>query len=578
VIYCINPWCKARENDDQAETCSACNSPLLINGRFKVLNTLYALERSHDVDIYEALDTIGSYEGRGVNTIKILKVLKAYDERFIEIFKQEARILQSLDHQAIPFVDIEDYFCVHLDRGPDDLYCLAMSKIEGITLSAWVKEHGQISQDLAITWLQQLCEVLDYVHSHSVIHRDIKPENIIVRPDKSLALVDFGFSQSITDYSRTGNRPKGSVYGVRSFGYTAPEQNIGRSYPQSDIYSLGRTLIFALTGKSCAEIPSNEQSSRLLWHDHAKQITKPFRQLIDRLTAHSIAKRPQDAYEILCFLEDVLPEQIKWSRRWRSKPYRYGAIFLLAIVTILLLNLGRLGLSNFYYEQGYNQANNAEYDIARQSLQRSAWFNDNESAHRAMALMCTDLGDIDCAKRSYEAATRVDPSNDSPWYNLATFYEDQNDYVKAKETYKKALELKKENPSTLNNLARLYIKWGNYPEAQKFLDSAKSTLSKDKLSENLLTAAIMHKNQGWLFFKQKKYTKSKLELTASIEKNPNLVSPYCLLAQVNEALKLSSNEDWKKCVFPNENNITRPQDETLPEVYEWRYLRFNQRS
>jgi serine/threonine protein kinase len=578
VIYCINPWCKARENDDQAETCSACSSPLLINGRFKAVNTLYALERSHDVDIYEALDTIGSYEGRGLNTIKILKVLKAYDERFIEIFKQEARTLQSLDHPAIPFVDMEDYFCIHLDKGPDDLYCLAMSKIEGSTLSAWIKEHGPIGQDLALTWLQQLCEVLDYVHSRNVIHRDIKPENIIVRPDKSLALVDFGFSQRITDNTRTGDRPKGSVYGVRSFGYTAPEQNIGRSYPQSDIYSLGRTLIFALTGKSCAEIPSNEKTGKLLWHNYAKQITKPFRQLVDRLTAHSVAKRPQDAYEILCFLKDVLPEQIKWSRRWRSKPFRYSAIFLLAIVTILLLNLSRLGLSNLYYEQGFRQANNAEYDSARQSLQRSTWFNANEPAYRAIALMCSDLGDIDCAKHSYEAATRVEPGNDSPWYNLATFYEDQNNYVKAKETYEKALELKKDDPSTLNNLARLYIKWGNYPEAQQYLNRAKSNIKKNEYNEKLLTLAAIHKNQGWLLFKQNNYTKAKLELAASIEKNPNLVSPYCLLAQANEALKLPANEDWKKCIFPNENNITRPQDETLPEVYEWRYLRFNRSS
>ena len=106
MIYCINPWCKARENDDHAETCSACHSPLLINDRFRVLRTLYKLERSHDVDIYEALDTTGSYEGRGVNTVKILKVLKAFDERFIEIFKQEASILQALDHPALPYVDL----------------------------------------------------------------------------------------------------------------------------------------------------------------------------------------------------------------------------------------------------------------------------------------------------------------------------------------------------------------------------------------------------------------------------------------------------------------------------------------
>jgi tetratricopeptide (TPR) repeat protein len=189
--------------------------------------------------------------------------------------------------------------------------------------------------------------------------------------------------------------------------------------------------------------------------------------------------------------------------------------------------------------------------------------------------MCSDLGDIDCAKQSYEAATRVDPGNDSPWYNLATFYEDQKNYVKAKETYKKALELKNDDPSTLNNLARLYIKWGKYPEAQKYLNRAKSNTKEDKYKEKALIKAGIYKNQGWLYFKQNNYTKAKLQLSASIEINPNLVSPYCLMAQVNEALGLPSDEDWEKCVFPIQNNIVKPQDEALLEVYEWRRLRFN---
>jgi serine/threonine protein kinase len=579
VIYCINPWCKSRENDDHAETCSACRSPLLINGRFKVLKTLYSLTRNHDVDIYEALDTTGSYETRGVNTIKILKVLKAFDERFIEIFRQEAKILQSLDHPAIPFVDIEDFFCIHLEQGPDDLYCLVMSKIEGVTLSDWVKEHGPISQELGITWLQQMSEILDYVHSHGFIHRDIKPDNIIVRPDTTLALIDFGFSQSSTDSVPVrSSSSRVSVYTVRSFGYTAPEQNIGRSYPQSDIYALGRTLIFALTGKTFAEMPSDEESGNLLWQDHAKQVSKSFRRFLDQLTSKSVAKRPQDAYEILCFLKDVLPEQIRWSRLWRSKPLRYGVIFVLAILLILLLDLSRHGLSNYYYDLGTNQANNADYTTARQSLHRSTWFNKNEPAYRALALMCDHIGDLNCAEDNYKAATQVNPMDDSPWYNLAIFYEDQGNLKKAMSTYQKALELKKNDPSLLDSIGRLYIRQGDYSKAEAKIVLAQNSLKFFQKEVNLTLLAKIKKNQAWIYLKQKRYQKAKKTLTEAVSNNSNLVSVYCLLAQVNEAINLPAEEDWEKCMFPNDNNIKNPQDDLLPEVSEWRHLRFNRTS
>ena len=446
-----------------------------------------------------------------------------------------------------------------------------MSKIEGVTLSAWVKEHGPVTQELGLVWLTQFSEILDYVHSLGFIHRDVKPENIIVRPDRSLALIDFGFSQSNTDSLRLGSSRV--LYAVRSFGYTAPEQNIGRSYPQSDIYALGRTLVFAFTGQSFSDIPSDERGN-LHWHHCARQISKPFHRLIDRMMAPSIAKRPQDAYEILCILKDVLPGQIKWSRRWQSKAFRYGSLVLSSIAMIGLLNYSRLRLSEYYYSSGLDRANQGDYATARQNFNVSTWLHADEPAFTALARMCAHIGQNDCAKTNYEAAIKVNPKNESPWYNLATYYEDVNDLNAAQKTYQRALTLKKDDPTTLNNLARLFILSNKYTQAKKSLEQAEGALAGHAGQENLLMLGTIYKNQGWMLYEQRNYTDAKEVLSKAIDSNPNLVSSYCLLAQVNEKMNQPASEYWAKCVFPEENNIIA-QDETLPEVSVWRHIRFN---
>jgi serine/threonine protein kinase len=570
VIYCINPWCKSRENDDQAEFCLACSSPLLINGRFRLIRTLYDLNRNHDTDIYEAIDSTGSYQGRGVNTIKILKVLKAHDERFIDIFRQEAETLQSLEHPAIPFVDIEDFFCIHLETGPDDLYCLAMSKMEGVTLGTWIHEHGRINQELAITWIRQLSEILDYVHGRGFVHRDVKPENIIVQPDLSLALIDFGFSQSnLINAARSGNRSSATAYNVRSFGFTAPEQNIGRSYPQSDIYSLGRTMIVALTGKELSELSTDEKSGNLLWHSYAKQIAKPIQRYIDRLIDPAIAKRPKDTHEMLSYLSDVLPGQIKWSQRWKSPYVLYPAIFLGVVAALGSIHFGRLWSSDRFLDVGIDNYNTKQYQTAKENLNISAWINMNEPAYRMLALVCTEIVDVKCTEDNYNKAINVDPENDSPWYNLATYYEDQQNLDKAMQTYKRAIKLKPNDPSTLNNIARLYILKNNVNEAKKNLKNAEKQLNSNT---DPSLVAVIFKNKGWISYKLSDYETAKKFLEASKSMDDSIVATDCLLAQVSEVLKQPAKEYWRQCIFLSGSDVSRP------EVINWRNSYFDSHS
>lgn len=576
MIYCINPLCNSRVNNDSTLICESCGSNLLINQRFKLIKLIEGLNTNDEVDFYEALDLVGSYNSPP-DTIKILKVLKSGSNTRRELFQRGAQILKSLVNPRIPSVDVEDFFEVEIEGRWNNLLCLAMEKIEGITLKEWVKGHGKVSQAESLQWMRQLAETLDYIHQAGVMHRDIKPDNIMVKPNGELVLIDFDGARRITDtyWSKLSTKNREAITTIVSGIYTAPEQLEHRPVPQSDFYSMGMTFIYALTGCEPSSIQRNESTGRLMWSKLTPKLDPPFVAFINNLIHPSVARRPSHSITLINILFAELPQQLRRYELYRSKVFRLSCLVIAAFTSVGLFHLGRNMGADYFYNAGLSQGNSGDYVAARQSFQLSNWFKQSEPAHTDLARMCVHLGDMDCAKDNYEAATKINPRNDTPLYNLATFYEDQNNYDAAKKMYSKALVLRKDDPSILNNLARLYIKEGEYTQAQVKLDKAKNVLQGKKDDPSIQHWATIHKNQGWLLFKQRDFVGAKTNLTQSIRENPNLVSSYCLLAQAYEALKQPANNEWEKCIFPTKNNIDAPQDEALPEVYGWRHLRFN---
>ncbi len=156
------------------------------------------------------------------------------------LFIREAETLRGLNHPQIPhFLD----FFADDSSGEERLY-LVMEFVPGDDLDSLVRKQ-RLTEEQAIGIAKKITPILEYLHgfSPSIIHRDIKPRNIIQTPEKLIKLVDFG---SVTDrilreLSLTHTR-------AGSYEFAAPETHYGQALPASDIYSLGVTLVYLLSG------------------------------------------------------------------------------------------------------------------------------------------------------------------------------------------------------------------------------------------------------------------------------------------------------------------------------------------
>ncbi len=276
--------CEHLNQSQDALFCVNCGQPITI---------------SHQINRYQILKTLG-VGGMGTtylawDTAKLL-VLKEMNADMVEIpkarelFEREAKILQSLHHSGIP-----QYYDFFVAAGRK---YLAMELIHGQDLDLYIMEHGTVTLAQAIDWMIQLCDILGYIHQQQppLIHRDVKPANILVRSiDQRIFLLDFG---AVKEIGTLGGTKIGAP------DYMAPEQNNGQPCTQSDLYAIGPTLIFLLTGRNPAEFLELQPDGYRFNVSSVATITPPVQSLIDKVTQ----RRSRDRYLTAAELAQALHE------------------------------------------------------------------------------------------------------------------------------------------------------------------------------------------------------------------------------------------------------------------------------
>jgi serine/threonine protein kinase len=182
----------------------------------------------------------GEHEALGTKAaIKILNPILSANKQIRERFKNEARMMASLDHPNITRV---------LDYEESDTYlAIAMELLTGEDLSNRIKNNGKLPEEEIKRIFEQILAAFQYAHGMGIVHRDIKPSNIFILPNGTVKILDFGIAKLFgqgNEMTQTGTQMGTPIY-------MSPEQvKADKTIDhRSDIYSLGVTLFYALSGK-----------------------------------------------------------------------------------------------------------------------------------------------------------------------------------------------------------------------------------------------------------------------------------------------------------------------------------------
>ena len=224
------------------------------------------------------------------------KIMDAFKAKFLK----EAKTIARLNHPNI--IHIHDVF----EENNTAYY--VMEYIEGESLSSLVRTRGALSEAEAVRYIRSVAEALGYIHERKIMHLDIKPANVMLNSeDGQVVVIDFGLSKQ---YDEEGNQTSSTPVGI-SAGFAPMEQyqqgGVKEFSPETDIYSLGATLYYLVTGQvpPQAVCVADEGLPELPAH-----LSSGVRNAIERSMTFQRKHRPHSAKEFLALLEDNTHEVV----------------------------------------------------------------------------------------------------------------------------------------------------------------------------------------------------------------------------------------------------------------------------
>lgn len=269
-----------------------------------------------------------------------------------EVIKQsqivETNLLKKLNHPNLPsIIDVID---------KEDCFLIVMDYIEGNPLSDAIKVKKRLPCEDVIEWAKQLCDVLEYLHTRKppIIYRDMKPANVMLRPDGSVMLIDFGIAREFKEQ----NVEDTTCLGTR--GYAAPEQfgGHGQTDARTDVYCLGATIYHLVTGHNPSDPPYEMYPIRH-WDPS-------FSSGLEKIIIKCTQKNPEDRYqscaELLYALEHYEEEEEGYKRVQNVKWYSFFttvALTIIMAVCTMICNFGMKAMTTDKYQEYLNNASMA---------------------------------------------------------------------------------------------------------------------------------------------------------------------------------------------------------------------------
>ena len=254
---------------------------LVCNGRYRVKSQLGI---GGQAVAYEAEQLSEDESATVLNTVVLKEfVLPAeaslrVSKRAFEAIERESELLSQVSHPRI--VALLDLFV------DDQRAYMVLERVPGKNLRQVVGERGTIGEKDLIEFSLQMCDVLKHLHtlSPAVIHRDFTPDNLILNPETGLKLIDFNVAQQ---YESSATR---TVVGKHS--YLPPEQFRGRACPQSDLYAMGATMFYLLTGQDPEPITVAHP------HQFLPMVSLPMDAIVAKCTAQELSNRYENTDQI----------------------------------------------------------------------------------------------------------------------------------------------------------------------------------------------------------------------------------------------------------------------------------------
>ncbi|MEH2245608.1 serine/threonine protein kinase [Nostoc sp.] len=236
--------------------------------------------------------------------IKQLKPITNNDPQTYQLiqqrFEREAATLEYLGESSHQIPKLYAYF------SENGQFYLVQEWIHGQTLRKIVEAKGFESETAVRQILLSLLSVLDYVHSKGIIHRDIKPDNIILRSvDGKPVVIDFGaVKETIRSVVKSPGYPTQSLV-IGTPGYMPSEQAVGRPVYATDIYSLGLTAIYLLTGKHPQELLTDLKTGEILWQQYAPNVSSQLAAVLNQAIKPHAGDRYSTANKMLHALQSA---------------------------------------------------------------------------------------------------------------------------------------------------------------------------------------------------------------------------------------------------------------------------------